>query len=115
MCAVQCWRSTQRQDLQFSVELQCVLILWHILLDVSLDSVDDYSVAGPDLTPSTNLLLPPMRLCGQIGPMWCFVMTTELPLISVKVLQGQHGLELNTETDFTHKLSLLHFLPKAVY
>lgn len=90
-----CWGSAQRQDLQFSVEQHCVWMLWHILLDVSLDSVDDYSVAGLDLIPSTNLLLPPTRLCGLIGPMWCFVMTTELPLISVKVLQGQCGLELN--------------------
>ena len=50
-----------------------------------MDSVNGYSVAGLDLNPSSNLLLPPMRLCGVIGPMWCFVMTGKLSLISVKV------------------------------
>lgn len=73
-------------------------MLWHILLDVTLDSVEGYSVAGLELNPSANLLPPPMRLCGLIGSMWRFVMTTKLLLITVKVkvfLQGQCGLEMN--------------------
>lgn len=60
-------------------------MLWHILLDVTLDSVEGYSVAGLELNPSANLLPPPMRLCGLIGSMWRFVMTTKLLLITVKV------------------------------
>lgn len=52
---------------------------------MSLRADEGYSVSGPDLNPSSNLLLPPMRLCGLIGPMWHFVMTMELYLAVDKV------------------------------
>lgn len=47
--------------------------------------MEGYSVVGLDLNLSSNLLLPAIRLCGMIGPMWRFVMTVELSLIFVRV------------------------------
>lgn len=70
-------------------------------------------MAGLDLNPSSNLLLPPTRLCELIGPMWHFVMATEPSLIFVKVsafslllcgyfLRGQCGLEFGFKTECVH-------------
>lgn len=66
----------------------CSCSVWplcDILLDVSFESVEGCSVAGLDLDPSSNLLLPLIRLCRLIGSMWCFVMSTELSLTFVRV------------------------------